>query len=224
MGFQPKQGLVYISLPKLGIITWEKSPHTHVTLKPAEASGIYVTKGTSCTLFLPKINPTAQELQGKSWKTKSRFFQWGIILEGCFSLCFLLITVPEGFCALLICCHPSEASQGHGDGKRWLYSLQDYGKSPQGKVGHTNMVSVDDNPSPIPATSKTGRKQGRPHAAKAGGEKSGMPPLQRDVSAGGDFCLTLLYQSGIWWLRPALKLCYGRQHLPALVRDTLAKK
>lgn len=34
----------------------------------------------------------------------------------------------------------------------------------------------------------------------------------------------LLYQLGIWWLGSALKLCYGRQHLPTLVRDTLAKK
>lgn len=174
-------------------------------------------KGTSCPLFLPKTNPTAQELQGKSLKTKPCFFQWGIILGGCFSFHSLLITVPDGFCVLLICCHPSEASQGHGDGKCWLYSLQHYGKSPQGKARHTNMVSVGDNPSPIPATSKAGRKQGRPHAAKAGGEKSGMPPLQRDMSASGDICLTLLYQSGIWWLRSALKLCYGRQHLPTLV-------
>lgn len=50
-----------------------------------------------------------------------------------------------------------------------------------------------------------------------------MPPLQRDVSAGGDSCLTLLYQSGIWWLRSALKLHYGPQHLPTLVRDTPAE-
>lgn len=174
-------------------------------------------KGTSCPIFLPKTNPTAQELQGKSLKTKPCFFQWGIILGGCFSFHSLLITVSDGFCVLLICCHPSEASQGHGDGKCWLYSLQHYGKSPQGKARHTNMVSVGDNPSPIPATSKAGRKQGRPHAAKAGGEKSGMPPLQRDISASGDICLMLLYQSGIWWLRSALKLCYGRQHLPTLV-------
>lgn len=54
--------------------------------------------------------------------------------------------------------------------------------------------------------------------------KDGMPSLQRDVSAGGDFRLTLLYQLGIWWLGSALKLCYGRQHLPTLVRDTLATK
>lgn len=124
LGFQPKEGLVYLSLPKLGIITQEKSPHGHVTPTPAEASGIYMSKGTSHTLFLPRINPTAQEPQGKSWKTKPCFFQWGILLGGRFSLCSLLITVSEGFCALLICCHPSEASQGHGDGKRWLYSLQ----------------------------------------------------------------------------------------------------
>lgn len=83
---------------------------------------------------------------------------------------------------------------------------------------------MDDNPSPIPATSNAGRKQGQPHATKASGEKPGMPPLQRDVSTGRDFCLTLLYQSGIWWLRSALKLHYGQQHLPTLVRDTLAKK
>lgn len=140
MGFQPKQGLVCVSWPKLGIITQEKSPHTHVTLTPAEASGIYAIKGTSHTLFLPKINPRAQELQGKSWKTKPHFFQWGIILGGCFSLCSLSITVSDGFCVLLICCHPSEASQGHRDGKRWLYSLQHDGKSPQGKARHTNMV------------------------------------------------------------------------------------
>lgn len=38
------------------------------------------------------------------------------------------------------------------------------------------------------------------------------------------FLLTLLYQSGIWWLRSALKLRYGQQHLPTPVRDTLAKK
>lgn len=160
LGFQPKQGLVCSLLPKLGIdhicptgLSWCGCYEGMKAFLPGD-------KGTSCTLFLPKTNPTAQELQGKSLKTKPCFFQWGIILGGCFSLRSLLITVSDGFCVLLICCHPSEASQGHRDGKCWLYSLQHYGKSPQGKARHTNMVSVGDNPSPIPATSKAGRKQG----------------------------------------------------------------
>lgn len=105
----------------------------------------------------------------------------------CFSLGSLLITFPEGFCALLICHDPPEASQGNRDGKRWLYTLRHIPGEQRGKVSHgkqTGRLQMTILHPSLPPAKAEGRKVD--HMLLQPVWKDGMSLLQREMCPPGE--------------------------------------